>query len=183
MKSIRLNNQIRQDIKGNIIKVWMAENPKPDISDACRLLAIKIRENDDSNYTEVFKAWQELGDYFVLETYTKFQTEQGEFGYISHKPIPKTKNSRDGALSVSTLWSEYKEYESANEAFQNWSRKLEKLRSEIGVIMDSVNTSNQLIEAWPDVEKYVQPLIREGKTNLPAIPIDRVNEILGWTNE
>ncbi len=70
-----------------------------------------------------------------------------------------------------------KMFEKVNEQVRSNSVSLREVKN----VMYSVNTTKQLLELWPEVEKFLTPyLSNPSNTTLPAVNIKRVNEILGW---
>lgn len=60
-------------------------------------------------------------------------------------------------------------------------QKRSEFKSEVNDILHAVNTTKQLVEAWPEIEQFIPAyLVDPSKAiNLPAIPTSRLNEKLG----
>jgi hypothetical protein len=190
MKSVKLNKSLREKILNNIIKVWRHENPKPNLSTVSFKLGEKavkeaIGEKKYLDLKAIVHHNEALKANFDSSR-TGLNVVSSTYGvrYISWKPedvddfllFPATR----GAFSVKENWKEYKEWIKKKESFEEWERKQVEVISQVKTVLDSVSTTKQLLEAWPEVAEYVEPFIKAGKVNLPALPIERINSVLGW---
>lgn len=84
---------------------------------------------------------------------------------------------RDGGLlldSTSPVYLEWRKsfdlYTRQHEEVERWRTKRNDYRTEIEAVLASVNTTKQLLEAWPEVEKYIPDAYADpSRIRLPAI--------------
>ena len=76
---------------------------------------------------------------------------------------------------------DYVKYEKVLESHGDWLKERRNLNTEITTVLNSVNTTKQLIEVWPEVEKFLPAHIADPNTGikLPALKVSRLNEKLG----
>lgn len=71
--------------------------------------------------------------------------------------------------------------EDARTAKEDWNKLRYDFREEIKTILDSVQTTGQLIQVWPEAEQYLPPFAADPSKgiNLPALKTSRLNSLLG----
>jgi hypothetical protein len=85
--------------------------------------------------------------------------------------------NRVGGLQCDNQHPSYLEWKAQRDAYTKDNEKLNKhnqkrkdYATDIRAVLDSVNTTKQLVEAWPEVEKYIPNSFRDPSTvQLPAI--------------
>lgn len=72
-------------------------------------------------------------------------------------------------------------YYKATEAVNDWYKSRNEFREEIKTILDSVQTTNQLIQLCPEAEQYLPPFAADPSKgiNLPTLKTSRLNTLLG----
>lgn len=58
-----------------------------------------------------------------------------------------------------------------------------KARLETGVAVSKFTTIDKLLEAWPEIEPFTKGVAAKAKPQLPAVPIMKLNELLGLPAE
>jgi hypothetical protein len=82
------------------------------------------------------------------------------------------------------LWVEYSaELEAAklaNKAYDEHHKALVKFKSEVATVLESVNTTLQLVEVWPEALPFVpQNISNPSSINLPSVNFAELNKVLG----
>lgn len=189
MKSIRLNKAIRDEIVENVIKAWKVANPKPE--------CIKV-PSKQTLLDAAYKDWREslgldakikLGfpeEVLNHECYVNLIVfgENGEhvmyegMNFRNDKGEPvKRIFKRTGALHLTTESPVYKAwkkdhdlYVRQNEEVKKWDVQRHDKAVEIRAVLDSVNTTKQLLEVWPEIERFMPAsYIDPSRVALPAI--------------
>lgn len=65
--------------------------------------------------------------------------------------------------------------------YAEWDKEQKSFRKEVWQILESVNTTAQLVELWPSAEQYLPANLADPEKGikLPALHISRLNEKLG----
>ena len=205
MKSIRLNKDIRTQIVANIKKAYLNNNTRPEVNDSRETdLNEVILKHYNSKYKEAFAAYEDpklkpfinYSNYFCIRndtgalTYIYFGND--EKGNTIHRPTPKNSGAFIDLSNPDTkIPASIQKVIDANKKIKKQCRKereeqskydleLSKYLSEIRQVLDGVNTSKQLLEVWPEVQKFLPEGINNpSKINLPAISIASLNNKLG----
>lgn len=61
----------------------------------------------------------------------------------------------------------------------DYKKIVDGTRMKVMILLNSVNTTKQLLESWPEVGPFIPPGKRITEKHLPAIPVQQVNELLG----
>lgn len=181
MKSIRLNESIRNSILNSILGKWKENNPTPELSKAEHTLIYKFwkkkygkyQEHFDAIPIDVFKTKQA----FLLQINGQIE----KFGL--NKPLPSVDSGYRGEVLgiIEDTNTEYKKFKKVKDAHEKWFHEHNELKVEAETILASVNTTKQLLEVWPEVEPFLPPHVADPSkaVNLPAIPVSRLNERIG----
>lgn len=182
-KSIRLNKSMREDIVLSVMSKWGEKNPQPDVA-ACEnnfalwLWGEKFGKHEDdlkSIPEEFLNTSKQLkfcvdGQVDKVELSEAMPVTWGEYSY--KEPVLKTIRSTN---------KEYQKYIKVVEDNNDWKKKYNELHLETETIIDSVNSTGQLVKLWPQCMPFLPAYIANpGKAiNLPAIQISRLNERIG----
>ena len=181
MRSVRLNKSTKAQILDNVVKVWLTKNPPPDIAQAqydLALFALKYKYPDFDEIMAVYKKHPELFRHRYIGIQLKIGTEylglswdQDKYGAL---PIP------DEVILMSPDCFAYVSFTLVQDAWEAHRQECQEVTNQAKTIIESCQTSRKLVEVWPEIAPYVEPYIREGTINLPAIPVNDINQILGW---
>lgn len=183
MKSVRLTNDMRDDILLSVRDQWQKENPKPKIEEAEDEFARKMwtkhhgakksKELLEFKYPEFLQKTQHI--------HVAIQGQVQRFHLIEDLPTDTDSYRPPVMAMLDDTDRDYLKYEKVKEAFDEWREAGHALERETRAILESVNTSKQLIELWPQAEPFLPAHIADPDkgVKLPALQISRLNERLG----
>jgi hypothetical protein len=93
---------------------------------------------------------------------------------------PGKPNAADVLLSAKEYDSLFKHMSELIKVKEQYDTDLKQFRSEVSNLLDSVNTTKQLVELWPTVEQYLPAHIADPDVGikLPMLLISRLDEKL-----
>lgn len=184
MKSVTLTKSMRQDILVSIIDKWKEKNPKPKLEKAEHDFAIYLW--DDYFKKEKVKFKDVPREFMKLATSVKFcvNGEVGQVNFLDGEEMPCNWESRYNSPVLKTLTDsnkEYCKYKKVVDAHSEWLEKGREVQVEATAILESVNTTRQLIELWEQCEPFLPAYIADPDKaiRLPAIQMSRLNERIG----
>lgn len=198
--SVRLTKYSRE----NLVNMLMNHKYNEDKESACIIQAVKNFANKiyEDTYGDNIEKINALPKGWLPEIhhlYVNFGVHGSRYIFFNGNPSAISKN-----YSMNKYWASLKEEQickrvPANEkrnivydADSKFTQELVDLDKRIGEfekgyletkltaekIIGSVNTSTQLIEAWPEIEPFVRDLFKiSPKINLPAINMTEVNKL------
>lgn len=190
MKSVRLNKEIRTAIVTNILKTWDKSHPAPvGVAAPSRDGLVNALYNEwyEANKIDTLIACGMKDDYLNKDSYVYVEVKDAEtgrniqeWGHCFHDERG-TKESRvfkrNGGMSCDNTHPAFIEWQ-AKQSLQTESQgkidKRNKARKDYGAdiraVLDSVNTTKQLVEAWPEIEQYIPNTFRDPSSfQLPSI--------------
>lgn len=207
-KSIRLNKSLRSDIIANIMSSYDAANPEPvrpeskagSIDDMVKAYFLnkhkKVIEEVGKLSEETLKTLTLLNS----STYIQYRSQAGhwECVYFTKEEVEKYKipyelrnntviNLEDPAQLTAPIRkvleakkkfekTTLKEYKQVRKDYELERRNYVQ---QIQTVLDGVNTSNQLLEVWPEVEEYIPiGVVEPSKIQLPSVNIQTLNSAL-----
>ena len=67
-----------------------------------------------------------------------------------------------------------------NAAYEEHQKSLKKFTNELKQVLESVNTTGQLLEVWPEAAPFVpQEISNPSSISLPAVSFVELNKVLG----
>ena len=190
MKSIRLNKSIRDSIVHNVLQAWDEANPAPKVVDAPsknKLLDALYQEWRKENQIDTLLSCGMDTSYVNEETYVYLSVVDKDSGtgihydYLTFLDSKGHKQKRifkkNGVLQCDTSHPVYIEWKKQKDAYTKDSEVLNKHKqkrceyaADVRAVLDSVNTTKQLLEAWPEIGEYIPNTFRDPSTmQLPAI--------------
>ena len=192
MKSLRLNKEMRENILSNFVAKYLVANPTPELS-----------LDEDNLKSEVAKSVQQklYGKYAGLVPLEMLHTNRyislklpndslvqwyflGEDG--NYQYLPKTKESKvEYCLEKDDpIWIAYEVkraiYKEQATAAEDHRKALNKFKNEVKQVLDSVNTTLQLVEVWPEALPFVpQEISNPSSINLPSVNFAELNKVIG----
>lgn len=185
MKSIKLTNQIREDILKSVAGRWKENNPKPDLVQAEHDFAMYLWEGKYKKYKDVLDAVPKA---FLNTDYDMKYCVNGEVGQVRLKEkMPVDWRGYRGAVlkSLNDSNKHYQKYDKVRDAYKKWCDLRNEVINETKAILESVNTTKQLLEVWPNCEKFLPAYVANADKSirLPAVQISRLEERLGEIDE
>lgn len=207
MKSIRLNNTIRETIFKNIKEQYHKNNQRPEVTikpmDILKKATKTFYMERSLAVRKVIEANPSIDACITKANYLCCCTPEG---HIQHFSYLKTVNEEERYIefinkfadavdfhnedflkkypSLIKVRDEYlkakKEARKERAARSEYDRKLKEFMDEIEQIVLGVNTTKQLLEVWPEVSEYLPTVYQDpSKVNLPAINVASLNSKLG----
>ena len=189
MKSVRLSNDMRVDILSSVLKEYtrnllagLGAEKEDDLRKAWQDEEKRVLSGLwDKVYgypTEEVPAWMLRDDNFsvAVEGLSVFRG-----ACVEGKPGRKY-----GADIILTLVQHDELFAPMFELIaitDKFKEDVKQMKSEVNSILNSVNTTKQLVELWPAVEQYIPAYIADPDkgVNLPALLISRLDEKLQGT--
>ncbi len=187
-RSIKLTAGIRDEILLNVMQVFDAKNPDIEVTPEATALYDRWM---DTYYSSQYKPMVELvkhspeGAVFVKKTTSIYSISSKGRETVFRVKIHERPTSGDSkGIKIGKREEEWKE---VKEFYKVLNKKTErqalrrKTFKQSQNLLAAVNTTKQLLEQWPEVEKYVTPYLSGNSENtLPSVSAAEVNTILGW---
>lgn len=181
MKSVKLNKTIKEDIINSMMSAWESNNPcKFDINKEEEKLGDLIwkRYYKQYNLEDIPKSMLRLDNTVVICINTN------NYNYNMSKQMPVKKSNHWSQIPCKVFESKpafIKEFEEKQKVHYKWASDKDTFKEEIEQIVNSVNTTKQLVELWPEAEQYIPPYANDPSKGitLPALKTSRLNELLG----
>lgn len=193
MKSVRLTKELRQRILTSYLECYAASNPAPkhyEESEIASEFLEKIRQNlfkkagvDESSIPANFLNTScsirlVMPDGTYVSLYFK-----DEKGYSEYRPVPQL----DGVIKIEQNDPDYLVYKEAkrnikelNKAHSEWQDKQKSVRYQVSTALDAVNTTGQLLTAWPEAEKFIPSDVLDfSKIQVPSVSFESLNKAVG----
>jgi hypothetical protein len=208
-QSIRLNKQIRADILDNIMSCYDTANPVPVRPSMENSLNDLVKEMFFTKHAAIFKEFNKLNADALEcvrladtnnYTYIQYQNEHGnwqtidftEQDFTNYKiPYDLTRGCFINLKDPDQLTPELTKAIEAKRTFEKTTLKefIQKekehslgrrnYRQQIETVLGGVNTSKQLTDVWPEVEKFIPVgLLEPSKIQLPSVNIATLNSAL-----
>lgn len=196
MKSIRLNVNMRDDMIDRMREKFEEVNPCPYTQEDVNVIKGAVAERFYQKFIGKYLPLMEQLPQQFLSTSGHFSVavEQGNVqtmnrydsdGYLKNSYIFRNGSYNQYPLGTVTQ-EEYKEYcvagKKEDKEIADWLKSRDTFLSEARQILDSVNTSGQLHEVWPEGCDYLPPHVADpsvGLANFPALSTSRLNTMLG----
>lgn len=185
IKSVTLTKAMREDILHSVIKRWKETNKEPDKKEASHKFAVWLWGD---YYKKVKDKFDGVPKKFLnLRADLKFCVD-GEVDQVSFKKgdeMPCDWAAYYGPIlkTITSSHKEYSKYKSVVGKWDVWLGSGREVEMETKAILDSVNTTRQLLDLWPQCEPFLPAHIADPDKaiRLPAIQVSRLNERIGVT--
>lgn len=207
-KSIRLNKTLRSDIIANIMSSYDAANPEPvrpepkagSIDDMVKAYFLnkhkKVIEEVGNLSTELLKFVHLIdpSDYigYRSETgswesfcLTKEDVEKYKVPYsLRNNAVINLEDPAQLTAPIRKVLEAKKKFEKTTlkeykQVHKDYELERRNYVQQIQTVLDGVNTSNQLLEVWPEVEEYLPiGVVEPSKIQLPSVNIQTLNSAL-----
>ncbi len=180
-KSVRLSNAIREDIKQSMLNAWIARNPIPfDLDKMSNNIADAIWKKHYGKLplNKIPKHMLKASNSVKIQIAGAVKS----FRMSEERPYEIQGSYTEAILEVHDESPQnISEYFDAKQKVSEWEKVKTEFIEEITVILDSVNSTGQLIQLWPEAEQYLPPFAADPSKgiNLPALKTSRLNEMLG----
>ena len=184
MKSIRLNKESRKHILNSVMEKYKEVNglPEPDdFEGQLSNLALKVYKRKYGKIVDYFK--EIPTNMLNLRSYASLHLQNGS---IIHPDFPNdlkfptenmalsvTPTENNVVMTILENESKYKKQLGAYVYEQN------KYKEQVETVINSCNTTGQLVELWPEVTEFIPETMRNpSKINLPSVCISNLNQAL-----
>lgn len=176
LKSQKITWNIARRIKDAVIKHRFADD-----RDA---LVERERVFADAVYRDVYKAhlkkmealpegWLQSQGHFHVAFGGQY--ERIKFGDVRRVLARDVHNAAKVYDATHKLTVEFRAIKDADKSLRDSVREAE---SKVESAINSFNTTKQLIEGWPEVEKFVRQIVGQPKVNLPTVETKALNKLL-----
>lgn len=194
MKSLRLNKEMRETILNNFVDKYIKAKPapiKPDVggeqlkSKAAR----KVQQKLYGKYEDVIPKDMQYTAYYIKVQLPNESIADWEFGFDENDNRIYSLSTKENKVEYvftesDPIWVEYqkelvvvKEYSKLKDEYD---KELRKFKAEVKQVLDSVNTTGQLVEVWPEAAPFVpQEISNPSSINLPAVNFAELNKVIG----
>lgn len=187
VKSIRLSGQKREDILDSVMTQWAENNKAPDKTKAEHELS-EYYYSQSVNSKLISKLEEKSVQPFLKKGEIILVQVAQEF-YRLHlkeeKPLKDNSFHPKCCLVLDKKPEIHEAYDKIGVEYSKYWDERCKFKSEVSGILDTVNTTRQLVELWPEIEKFLPAYLADPSkgVQLPAIPTSRLNQKLGVKNE
>lgn len=194
MKSRKLTVGIKDAIVSNFEMFWVKQNPKPSV-DKC-LSSIKsdfgksLREELYGKFDNKIPV-----EHMFLASEIKVQLPNESVGWftfrddtsdIIHLPMKRVDGVHISLVGQAdnphyvTYRTDLDTNKEQCAAIETWTNELNKFKNQVMEVLNSVSTTKQFVEVWPEAEKFLPPEVADpSNINLPAIAsIMELNKII-----
>ena len=180
-KSLRLTNEMRKSIVDSVMNKWANTHKKPQLVEAEDAFANAIW---DKAYGAHKVALNKVPKEFLQNAHIVKLTVDGEMIQVSSKtPLPTKQIGYNPPpiIMIKSSLPIYIKYHKVEQDYEEWGRSYSEMVREVEAVLESVNTTGQLLEAWPSVEPFLPAHIADPEkgVKLPAIQVSRLNERIG----
>jgi hypothetical protein len=191
MKSLRLNKELRTNILNSFLDKYKSSNPEPEVGDlskAQQVAAINAQKAIYGKYEGL------LPDEFVVisnniqvrlpngsvQHWYFGSDEEGESIYLLMSKESKVKYV---FTDNDPIYAEYRKVADAvkqqQAVYDEWVKGYKKFKSEVTQVLESVNTTGQLVEVWPESLPFIpQEISDPSKINLPSVNFAEINKVI-----
>ena len=194
MKSIRLNKETRLQIASAIMEAYKAKNPVPAgklPSDVKEELTEAVKAAYLKQSDAVMKKAVEAGieKYLKLTSSCRYAINGSVYNYLEFSDKVVVLNSESSVwLDVATTkipaikkayeiyQHDIKDTKPIVDAHKAWELAKDNYRTNVWNILEGVNTSKQLLEVWPECERFIpKGIVDPSKLLLPTVNLATLN--------
>lgn len=184
MKSIRLNKESRKHILNSVMEKYKEVNALPEPEDfdgQLSELALKVYKR---KYGKIVGYFEEIPSNMLnLRSYASLHLQNGS---MIHPDFPNDLRlpTENIALPVTPAEDKIvatiiKNRSNHQKQYEAYMVELSKYREQVETVINSCNTTGQLVELWPEVTEFIPETMRNpSKINLPSVCISNLNQAL-----
>lgn len=191
MKSLRLNKELRSNILNSFLEKYKASNPEPEVgseANAKSLAARKVQQKLYGKYEGLLPK-----EFTIQASGISVQLPNGAvqtwfFGEDEENNDIYLLSSKESRVKYvftadDPIYAEYRkvadEVAEQQIARKEWFKGYDKFKTEVQQVLESVNTTGQLVEVWPESEPFIPKEIHDpSKINLPAVNFAEINKVI-----
>lgn len=181
IKSVRLTHAIRSNIIDAMMAQWVIKNPCPH---NIKEMEIKIGEAIwKANFGKL--PLNKIPPRMLKHSDTIKVQVSGtvkKYSLETNRPHPFSSDYNEAIVQVfDQPTPAMLKLIDATQEIEQWEKEKKEFCEEITVILNSVGTTKQLVELWPEAEQYLPPFAADPSkiVNLPALATSRLNAALG----
>lgn len=191
MKSLRLNKELRSNILNSFLEKYKASNPEPEVGDVSKAkqeAAIKAQKAAYGKYEGLIPE-----EFVVKSSNIHVQLPNGSvqhwyFGYDDEGDNIYLLMSKESKVKYvftdnDPIYAEYRKVadtvKQQQAVYDEWEKGYKKFKSEVTQVLESVNTTGQLVEVWPESLPFIpQEISDPSKINLPSVNFAEINKVI-----
>ena len=166
-RTIKLTDAIRDEIVSNAMDTWHKNNPEPPLSNVSYKLAKRVLHE---SYGNSFDAMLDLlakdairGKFLNLNYKLNvlvdgddqaIELSWGDMNGAQLLPMPNPR-SMPLHLPVRVDYDEYRSFDVEYQKHCAWMSSKDKVRSNLLLVLQSVNTVFDLLNGWPEIKPYL----------------------------
>lgn len=167
MRTIRLTQEIRDDIIKDVRYNWHEHNPEPDLSDVSYKLAKRVLHESYANaFDSVFELLSKdpiRGKFINLQRSICVQVretgQQLNLEWDTPLPVPNIM-SMPSYLLVSQDYDEYRNFDVLYRQYHDWKNAQTTLDYQLNLVVHTVDTVSELTEGWPELKPYINQFMQ-----------------------
>jgi hypothetical protein len=193
MKSVRLTKDLRSRILASYIKCYDASNPTPKKLDENEIesvfaeqIRVRLFKKAGVDETAIPSEFLSKNDRVVVclpDSTVRHLRLRGSDGWLENRNMPR----QEGAFPISDSDADYIAYKEAkrnlkefNKGYENWNSQRDSVIEQVRMALDAVNTTGQLLTAWPEAEKFIPNDVLDFSTiSLPSVSFNSLNKAAG----
>ena len=183
MRSVRLSKDTRYDILKAIIERWEAQNPPP-----CDIEAEEAKTGDVlykmAYSVQVRNATKKIPEDMLRWSHRFKFSIAGKVDSIlmtEKKPVRRQHSFNDDVqINFQDVPEALLDFSIKKEVHDKWKESRDDFYDKVRIILNSINTTKQLVDAWPEAEKYIPEYAKSAPIKtLPALKTEELNAALG----
>lgn len=191
MKSLRLNKELRTTILNSFLDKYKSSNPEPEVGSVGKAkneAAIKVQKKVYGKYEGLLPDDLINKAYYVSVQLPNDSVQHWNFGNDQNNEtisLLTTKQSKVEYVFTEDdeIYSEYKKVadvvKQQQSVYDEWEKGYKKFKSEVTQVLESVNTTGQLVEVWPESLPFIpQEISDPSKINLPSVNFAEINKVI-----
>lgn len=190
MKSMRLTQQMRQNIVNNFLAKRDEKQPKPEGGNSVEQLKAELAEGIWKKVYGGINLSNVPDDMLCTNNSVRIQWPNGSVDWLYYlddkgSDIRKPSTSKSKVEYIITedceLYVEYKsnleEAKAKRKVVEDWKKERESFADQVRQVVDAVNTTKQLLEVWPECESFIPSDIRDPSSiTLPSVNLAELSK-------
>lgn len=183
IKSVRLSVAMRNNIRDSMIEAWKKHQPIP--FDLKKLEVLIGEDFYKQKYGSIVKELKKIPNQMLRMSGSinvQIAGKVCKYDLSEAKPMEyNNQYNQSIVLILDEVPVNVTEFNNAVTAVEKWEAKRNEFIEEITAILNSVASTIQLLEIWPEAEQYLPPFAADPSKgiNLPALKTSRLNTLLG----
>jgi len=191
MKSLRLTKQLRENILESFVAKYKEANTPPQEPKSERQLG---QEFADKVHQKVYGKYLSLVPEYMFNLANAIRVQLPNDGvqwlYFGENEKGSCKRPCTNESKIEYVFTDsdpiFLEYSNALntckvevQQYQEYNKVLAKFKSDVSQVLESVNTTKQLVEVWPESEPFLpKEVSNPSSINLPAVNFAEINKVI-----